>query len=73
MKNQTNAFFYDGKSSVRQEIVLFFDEKNESLHFVCQNSEQHIVLIKEINFEQRPTWFILGFWHRINSAYFYCR
>jgi beta-barrel assembly-enhancing protease len=61
MENQTVAFFYDGKSSLRQEIVLYFDSKNESLHFVSSDGEQYIWPIKEIIFEQRPTGLHLDF------------
>jgi len=61
MENQTAAVFYDGKSSVRQEIGLFFDSKNESLHFISSDGEKHIWPIKEIIFEQRPTGLHLDF------------
>ena len=61
MKTQTDAIYYDGKSSIRQEIKLFFDSKNESLHFVSSDEKTHIWPIKEIVFEQRPTGLYLDF------------
>lgn len=61
MENQTVALFYDGKSSIRHEIVLYFDPKNEILHFVNSDGEQCIWPIKEIIFEQRPTGLHLDF------------
>lgn len=61
MKNQATAFFYDGKSSIRQDIVLFFDSKKESLYFVISDDEEYIWPIKEIVFEQRPTGLHLDF------------
>lgn len=61
MANQTTAFFYDGKSSIRQEIILFFDAKNEHLHFVNSDDERCVWPIKEIVFDQRSSAMHLDF------------
>ena len=61
MEKGTAAFFYDGKSSLQQEVLLFFDSRKDCIHFVSADGTQNKWPIREILFEQIPTGLQLDF------------
>ncbi len=61
MERGTAAFFYDGKSSLQQEVVLFFDSRKECIHFVSSDGTHHNWQIRDIVFDQMPTGLQLDF------------
>lgn len=55
MKNNTTAVFYDGNTSVPQQIELFLDSQRGTVSFQSSNGENHHWVIKDIIFDKRPT------------------
>ncbi|MEO8253496.1 MAG: M48 family metallopeptidase [Flavobacterium sp.] len=55
MKKNTKAIFYDGNSSVPQEIELLLDFQMGAIKFESANGENHKWLIQEITFDKRAT------------------
>ncbi len=51
MEKGTAAFFYDGKSSLQQEVLLFFDLQKDCIHFVSADGTQNKWPIREILFD----------------------
>lgn len=61
MKNKTTAIFYDGKTSVPQQIELFLENQRGLLCFQSENGEKHNWSIKDITFDKRPTGLFLDY------------
>lgn len=55
MNNTTTAVFYDGNSSVPQQIVLSLNSFNRTLEFQLANGSTCKWLIQEVTFDKRAT------------------
>jgi Zn-dependent protease with chaperone function len=55
MKDKTIGVFYDGNSSVPQEIELSFDKTTSVFHFVSSNNESLNWRLEAVSFEKKPT------------------
>jgi Zn-dependent protease with chaperone function len=55
MNNKTTAVFYDGSSSVPQQIELSLNRLNATLEFQISDGSNCKWLIKEVVFDKRPT------------------
>ncbi len=61
MKNKTIAVFYDGNTSVPQQIELLLEVQRGSLRFQSENGENHNWVIKDITFDKRLTGLFLDY------------
>ncbi|MES2239565.1 MAG: M48 family metallopeptidase [Bacteroidota bacterium] len=55
MNNKTTAVFYDGNSSVPQQIELTLNALNGTIEFQITNGLSYKWLVKDITFDKRPT------------------
>lgn len=55
MKNNTTAIFYDGNTSVPQQIDLSLDSHRGIIRFQSSNGESHNWVIEDIVFDKRAT------------------
>lgn len=60
MTHETTAIFYDGISSVAQEIIMIFDVKKETFHFKSHESFYSWEVTK-INFIKKKDWIELQY------------
>ena len=55
MKKNTTAVFYDGNSSVPQQVNLLLDFQTSAIRFESANGENHNWFIHKITFDKRAT------------------